>query len=181
MSDPSIIELKDAPMAVATRLSVAEYLQRNDSPACELVAGELIAKPMPTRSHVRMQARLEELLKRFEAQALGETYRELTIRHEDDFRIPDLVFIAQGSRFEDDILTDPPILCIEVVSPSQRQSELFAKCEIYHDWGVPYCWVIDPVAKSVWEYHRHSQVTSMTDDQSLTAGEIKLLVSNLFE
>lgn len=168
-------------MSVATRISVADYLQRNDSPACELVSGELVAKPMPTLSHILMQARLEELLTRYKAQGLGAAYRELSFRHGDDVRIPDVVFIAPGSRFQDDILVDPPIICADVLSPSQRQSELFAKCEIYHDWGVPYSWVIDPLGKVVWEYNRHSRVRLLTSDQFLTAGEIRIPVSDLLD
>ena len=30
---------------------------------------------------------------------------------------------------------------------------MLAKCEEYHAWGVPFCWVVDPVKRTAWEYH----------------------------
>jgi Uma2 family endonuclease len=118
------------------------------------------------------------LLETFEQQGIGHTVRELSCRKGDDVRIPDLVFYTVGARFQDDLLIDPPLLTVEVLSPSQRQSELFAKCEAYHSWGVPYCWVIDPAKKIAWEYHRDRSVQSKKE--VLEAGEIKISLTDLF-
>ena len=75
---------------------------------------------------------------------------------------------------------DPPLLCIEILSPSQRQSELFAKCEAYHSWGGPFCWVIDPTTKVAWEYHKDSPVRTAAADRDLRAGENSVPVNDLF-
>ena len=72
------------------------------------------------------------------------------------------------------------MLCVEILSPSQRPSELFAKCEAYHAWGVPYCWVIDPVKKLAWEYHSDSPVQLIPATGSLQAGEIAVGCNELF-
>ncbi|MGH9583298.1 MAG: Uma2 family endonuclease [Bryobacteraceae bacterium] len=165
-------------MATATQVSLAEYLRSNYEPECELVSGELIAKPMGTLEHMDMERRLERLLESFEQQGLGHIVRELSCRKGNDVRIPDLVFYAPGAQFENGLLIDPPLLAVEVLSPSQRQSELFAKCEAYHSWGVPYCWVIDPVKKTAWEYHRDRSVQSKKE--ALEAGEITVSLAELF-
>ena len=104
----------------------------------------------------------------------------MSSRQGDNVRIPDLTFVSGSARFENGILVDLPLLCVEILSPAQRQSELFAKCEAYHSWGVRYCWVIDPVAKVAWEYHADSSVRTADAAGDLRAGEISVAVSDLF-
>src|SRR5579883_623514 len=137
-------------------VTVAVYRRSSSEPECELIAGQLIAKPGGTLEHMNMERRLLRLLAEFESRGLGQAMHELSFRHGDEVRIPDVVFFRNDARFEDGILIDPPLLCVEVLSPSQRLSELFAKCETYHVWDVSYCWVIDPVLQAAWEYHARS-------------------------
>lgn len=167
-------------MATAARISLEEYLGTHYEPECELVGGELIQKPMGTLEHMDLERRLERLLERFEEQGLGRAVHELSFRKGGDVRIPDLAFVPPDAHFENGILIDSPILCVEVLSPSQRQSELFAKCEAYHAWGVPYCWVIDPLEKIAWQYDAHSPVRLIAPDVLLTAGEITVSLVELF-
>jgi Uma2 family endonuclease len=167
-------------MATASKITVEEYLTRDFEPSRELISGELREKPIGTREHMRVEKLLTRLLERFEKRGLGQVLAELSVRRGDDVRIPDLVFYPMSAQFEDDILVDPPLLCVEILSPSQRPSELFAKCEIYHSWEVPYCWVIDPASKSAWEYHRGSPVRLASNDGWLSAGEIGVTPAELF-
>jgi hypothetical protein len=37
-------------------------------------------------------------------------------------------------------------------------AEMLAKCQRYHGYGVPFCWVIDPVSCRAWEYHRLAEL-----------------------
>ncbi|MGH9608432.1 MAG: Uma2 family endonuclease [Bryobacteraceae bacterium] len=165
-------------MATATQVSIDEYLRTNYEPPCELVSGGLIPKAMGTLTHMNMERRTERVLEPFEQQGIGHALHELFCRIGDDIRIPDVVFYAPGARFDKGVLVDPPLLAVEILSPSQRQSELFAKCEEYHSWGVPYCWVVDPVKKSAWEYHREASVQSKQD--ALEAGGIRISLADLF-
>jgi len=165
-------------MSTAARISLEEYLGSHYEPECELIDGVLVRKPMGTREHMRVERRLTRLLERFEEAGLGEAVHELSTRFGSDVRIPDLAFVAAGARFEKGILMDPPLLCVEVLSPSQNPSELFAKCEAYHDWGVPYCWVIDPLAKIAWEYHKGAPLQSA--GETLQAGQLCVTTAELF-
>lgn len=167
-------------MSTATQVSLEQYLRSNSKPECEFIDGVALAKPMGTWEHMRMERRLERLLETYESRGLGEAVHELSVRKGNDIRIPDLAFVPAGARVEDGILLDPPLLCVEVLSPSQRQSELFAKCEVYHSWGVRYCWVIDPISKIAWEYHNDSPVRTAEAAGRLCAGEISVAVQDLF-
>lgn len=156
-----------------------DYLRNNYEPEMEFVEATLHAKPIGTREHMRMERRLERLLESYEASGLGETLHEISVRHGNDVRIPDLAFVAAGARFDNGILMDPPLLCVEILSPSQRPAELFAKCKAYHAWGVPYCWVIDPLAKVAWEFHAGSSPQEIAT-AALHAGTIVVSIETLF-
>jgi Uma2 family endonuclease len=167
-------------MATIAGVSLEEYLRTDYEPECELIGGALFAKPMGTLEHMELERWIERLLEQFEQRGIGRTVRELSIRKGDDVRIPDLVFVPSGARYERGILMDPPLLCVEILSPSQRLSALFAKCEMYHAWGVPYCWVADPIGKLAWEYHQGAPVRLLSAEESLSAGEITIAIRELF-
>src|SRR5438477_7738353 len=117
-------------MATGTRVSLEEYFRTHYEPECELIDGELRPKPMPTRHHSRMQAKLMKLLGRDEQLARGEALPKLTLLLPDkSVLIPDLVFARPGQSVDEhDVLNTPPLLCIEVISPSQSFKELYEKC-----------------------------------------------------
>jgi Uma2 family endonuclease len=167
-------------MATAARISLEAYKRSDYKPERELINGELFPKPMGTLEHMNMERRIERLLEHFEKQGRGTVVRELSICRGEDVRIPDLVFALPGARFEDGFLVDPPYICLEVLSPSQSPKELFAKCDVYHQWGVPYCWVIDPIEKIAWEYHKGFAVRLLSNEDDLTARDIVIPVAEIF-
>jgi Uma2 family endonuclease len=135
---------------------------------------------MGTLEHMEMERWIERLLERYEQAGLSRAVHELSIRHGDDVRVPDLVFVQPDARVESGIMIDPPLLCVEILSPSQRLSSLFAKCETCHAWGTPYCWVVDPIGKLAWEYHRDAPVKLPSVSDALSAGEIQIGTIELF-
>jgi len=42
------------------------------------------------------------------------------------------------------IFTEPPFLCIEILSPSDRLTEMQDRIDDYLSFGARYVWVIDP-------------------------------------
>jgi len=160
-----------------TILSLDEYLDRHFEPETELIAGELRPKPLGTDHHSDLCVWLCTLLVRQVGRA--RTRVELSIRVGDDVLIPDVcVLRSRDKQMYRDILAEPPLLCIEVVSPSQRPAEMLAKCGRYHEFGVPFCWVIDPVAKRAWEYH--SGAPAVEQITVLSAGELRVTLEELF-
>ena len=45
---------------------------------------------------------------------------------------------------DEEVFTQPPFLCIEVLSPEDRASRIERKIADYLKFGVRYIWVIDP-------------------------------------
>jgi Uma2 family endonuclease len=169
-------------MAATTRISLEEYFRTHYEPECELIDGELRPKPMPTGHHSRMEGRLRDLLRPYQQRGLGEALPELSLLLPGDaVLIPDFVFIWPGQRFDEhDVLDTPPLLCIEVISPSQSFNELYEKCGRYLRWGVPYCWIIDPVRRLAWQIEADEMPREIFAEGSLRAGEIEVKLTELF-
>jgi len=58
---------------------------------------------------------------------------------------------------------------------------MLAKCEEYHVWGGPVCWVIDPVTHIAWEYQADGEALRIDDWGLLRAGEITVDMRDLFK
>jgi Uma2 family endonuclease len=153
-------------------VSVEDYLRMTEKPYREYRDGEVISKPMPTKLHSLIQFALQMLL-----QAQGvQPFPELTIRlSPTKYLIPD---VAVAEDFEGAYPTERVPLCCEILSPDDRLGATLSKCEEYHAWGVPFCWVIDPYKRTAWEYHAGSEPTRVTE--GLRAGELCVKLSDLF-
>jgi Uma2 family endonuclease len=67
------------------------------------------------------------------------------------YRVPD-VCVMRGPEPGGNILTEPPFLCVEVLSPEDRLSRMQEKIDDYLRFGVRFVWVIDPYERKAWIY-----------------------------
>lgn len=121
------------------------------------------------------------------AHGLGELFTEATgfllERGPDTVLCPDIAFVSRrrvaagviGLRF----MELAPDLAIEVLSPSDRPSEVRTKVTEYLRFGVRAVWVVDPTARKVWVHTRgdreqRSNVTAtvLAKGDLLEAGEV---------
>lgn len=159
-------------------VSLDTYLEMNFEQECELIAGELRAKPMGTVEHSDFELDLGILLREEFGRARAKV--EFSIRRGEDVLVPDVCVLRAGTpKFYRRILDEAPLLCVEIVSPSQRPGELFVKCEMYHEWGDEFCWVVDPVAKRAWTYHAGTAAAVEVFD-ALT-GPMTLALAEIFQ
>ena len=153
-------------------MPVEEYLRLTEKPYREYRDGDVSAKAMPTKLHSVIQYALLMLLRNQGVQALP----ELTVRiSTTKYLLPDVVV---ADDFPGPYPTEPVLLCCEILSPEDRLGTTFSKCEEYHAWGVPYCWVIDPVKRTAWEYHLAGEPVRVAE--SLQAGELAVSLDELF-
>src|SRR5258708_4963029 len=131
-------------MSTAALVSVEEYLRRTEKPNCEYIDGELYPKPMPTTPHARAQRTSMWLLEQQGVEELVEIRLRLDASK---FLVPDVV---GAKRVESPYPPETVLLCVEVLSPEDRVGVMLAKCEHYHAWGVPFCWVLDPDKRIAW-------------------------------
>lgn len=160
----------------ATLVSVEEYLRTSYKPACEYRDGVLTQKSMATGKHAFLQTRIGHyILSAYSQFWVGS---ELTVRlSAERYVVPDLA-VQYLNRVQDPYPTEPIPLCVEIVSPDDRFSEVMAKSQEYLEWGVPVVWIIDPEKCRAWELTRERGLHEAR--VVLTAGEISISVASLF-
>jgi Uma2 family endonuclease len=84
---------------------------------------------------------------------------------------PDVVLAARRDFGADD-LPVPPILAVEVLSPSTARRDRGRKRELYSDAGVKHYWIVDPEAPSVTVYElidgAYLETAHVVGDHTLT-------------
>jgi len=159
-------------------VSEQEYLRTTYKPACDYIDGVLRQKPMGTRKHGRLQTHLGRLID--EGFPEFEAASEVTVKiRTGRYYVPDLI-VQRRDHIQDPYPTEPVHLCVEILSPEDRISEIFAKCEDYHEWGVEMTWVIDPETRRAWEYRKSQRPAEVPPGGSLTAEGISIPIQDLF-
>ena len=159
-------------MNSTTLVPVEEYLRMTEKPYCEYRDGVLYPKPMPTTFQGNLEPVLWNALRNLGLQAgIEVTVRLLPTR----YLVPDVV---AARVLRKPYPTEPVLLCCEILSPEDSLGATLAKCEEYHAWGVPFCWVIDPVKQTAWEYHAAAEPVRV--NETLRAVEYSVDLAELF-
>jgi Uma2 family endonuclease len=131
-------------------VSVEEYLHTSYRPDCDYVDGEVQERLWGEFDHSRtMGETLFYLITRYPP-LRKRVLPSLRVRVSTTrVRVPDICVLAEDAPKEQ-VITFPPILCIEILSPEDRMTRLLEKVNDYFQMGVPTCWIIDPVARLSW-------------------------------
>ncbi len=131
-------------MSTITAIPVSEYLETVYRPDREYIDGMLLERNVGEWSHSRLQMILSSFLKTKE-NALGilVTIEQRVQVKPNRFRVPDILVLT-GSPPSGGIVREPPFLCVEILSPSDRMQEMQGRVDDYLAFGVPYVWVIQP-------------------------------------
>jgi Uma2 family endonuclease len=171
-------------MSVASQpMTTEEFLALpDDGVDRELIRGELREKPMTTRGrpHCRVTSNLSYLIGKWvreQPEPRGGLYDgeiRIRLRRDPDTIVgADLVYVspeAEAQADEDDLIVEgPPLLVIEVTSPSDTAEDMDLKRRAYLDAGVPIVWQVDPMTRTVTIY-RPDRLPEMANlAQELTA------------
>ena len=164
-------------MASTAFVPVEEYLQDVDNTHREYVDGVLIDKPVPTWMHGILQAWIAVLIMRRSPQYFAAVEVHSRLR-DTEFRLPDVAVQLRDIVQKESYAKQPPLLCVEILSPEDRLGATFAKCERYHDWGVPTCWIIDPEKRRAWTYERGGEPVQL--NENLMAADIRVSFADIF-
>jgi Uma2 family endonuclease len=138
-------------MERGTLIPVEEYLSTSYRPDREYVDGILLERDVGEWAHSRLQTVLAAYL--YEREKLGirvVTEQRVQISAT-RFRVPDICVVA-GDEPKEQVLSSPPFICIEILSKSDRMSEMQERIEDYLSFGVPYVWVVDPRTKHAYAH-----------------------------
>jgi Uma2 family endonuclease len=164
-------------MASSTAISVDEYLQSVYRPDCDYVDGEIIERNVGEFQHSMIQGILIRMLYECARRLPIRVVPELRMRvSRTRFRIPDICVMLKQQRPEP-VLTTPPFLCIEILSPEDRMSRVIERVREYLKFGVHHVWVVDPENRTAYSYTKGREV----NDRLMTANpEISISLGDLF-
>jgi len=136
-------------MATGSLVSVGEYLSTSYRPDCDYVDGVVLERKLGEKSHARLQAAIwryfDDRKQNWKVWPFIELRMQVSATR---FRVPDISVTLADPPGE--VITEPPFICIEVLSPEDRLSEMRQRVQDYLDFGVPYVWIIDPVTREAW-------------------------------
>ena len=137
-------------MATGVLVSVEEYLTTSYDPDCDYVDGEVVERNLGEFEHSRAEREMVVFLSThyplLRTKVLPEQRVQVTATR---FRIPDVCVLAQDG-LRQKVITTPPQLCIEILSPEDTMTRTLEKIGDYFAMGVPACWIVDPIGRKGW-------------------------------
>ena len=132
--------------------------------------------PMPSKLHSLVQTNLTIAFGKFRPtyQALS----ELSMRLSDRDVTPDIsVYRELDLDFSQDEIrmTEPPLLAVEIASPTQGVQVLIDKIRFLLGEGVQSCWLVQPQLRTITVYHGDMQQTTYADG-TVTAPNLDISV-----
>ena len=156
------------------------HLPENGDRCFELERGEVVEMPLPGKYHGFVCGNVSFLLSIFARQrAKGYVCTNdagIIVEHD-----PDTVRGADVSFYEDSQTADnmerkysaePPVLAVEVMSPSDRINRTVRRVTQMLNMGVKQVWVVDPQARDVSIYRTGRDPEILTVEQELIASDI---------
>ncbi|MCY3977018.1 MAG: Uma2 family endonuclease [Chloroflexi bacterium] len=187
-------------MAIQEQTITAElFLELVDLPeyqdrVLELVEGEIVEIPTPTRMHGVVAARLTRTIANYVVEKdLGEVTSgdpgfvlERNAYGRDTVRGLDIAFVSQSK-----VLGPPdfawyetgPDLAVEVISPSNKAGDIHLKVMQLLNAGTRLIWLVYPETRTV-EAHTPEGATTLHESETLSGGDVlpefEMRVSDIF-
>jgi Uma2 family endonuclease len=134
-------------MATILQIPLDEYLGITYRPDREYVDGEIRERNVGKYEHARVQALLARWFGNHEQEWGVQVVTEQRVRVSPmRVRIPDVALLTLSS--QPDVIVDPPLLVIEILSPDDSYSDTQERAQDYRAMGVETVWIIDPKTRT---------------------------------
>ena len=134
-------------MASTTLMSVNDYLKTSYRPDCEFVEGRVEERNGGEHDHAALQAALIIWFGQHQREWNIEVLPEQRIQISPSrFRVPDICLVSLEQPVEQ-ILTRPPLACIEILSPEDTFRRMQERISDYQQFGVENVWILDPATQ----------------------------------
>jgi Uma2 family endonuclease len=94
-------------------------------------------------------------------------------------RIPDVCLLPADAP-DEQIITHPPLVCIEVLSREDTMTRVVERLDDYLSMGVPNIWIIDPVTRRGYRYTSEGFLEAKDGVLRASRPEIALPLASLF-
>lgn len=125
------------------------YREQRDDMTIQLIEGELVVSPSPSFAHQVLHSRLFGILLAAAPEPWLVLSAPLDVRAGERTVVQPDLLVVDGTRREDSQITAPPVLAVEILSPSSRGTDLVRKPEVMARFGVRHYWVLDPLNPAI--------------------------------
>jgi Uma2 family endonuclease len=138
-------------MGTITKIPVEEYLHTAYRPDVEYVDGEIQERNVGEIEHAEMIAAVLKWFFRHESDWQIQVLPDVRIQVSSTrFRVPDIC-VCSASSTDRRIVTTPPLLVVEVLSPEDRIDRYHQRISDYRQMGIQGIWVLDPETNRGWD------------------------------
>jgi Uma2 family endonuclease len=160
--------------------TVREYLRTSWSPDREFVDGRIEERNLGEKEHSILQRFLTVLFAINRANWGVEVFPELRTQTKTrNFRVPDVLVVRSGERFER-YITVPPLIAIEILSPEDTLRAIQEKAAEYRQFGIENIWIIDPEPRIAYRYAEAALEEVRTGELAVPGMPIRLVLSEMF-
>ncbi len=161
-------------------VTVEEYHHTVYRPDCDYVDGHIEERNVGEYDHGLLQTLLGVLFTvhrdAWGVKALTAVRTQVSRTR---FRVPDLVVLRADAPREP-ILTHPPLIVIEILSPEDRLSRFQERIDDYLAFGVENIWIFDPESRRVWTADRTGLHLAQNGELTVAGTPIRVALSDLF-
>lgn len=162
-----------------SHIPVGEYLGSVYRPDVDYVDGVLEERNVGEFDHASIQKAVLFALAAQERTARVRAMQELRVQvTETRFRIPDVCLLRAGLRTP--IIREPPLLCVEILSPRDTVTRMRHRCQDYLRLGIPEVWIFDPQARVAYVLTKEGMAEYHTGILRLNDSMIELGVETVF-
>ncbi|HUY94749.1 MAG TPA: Uma2 family endonuclease [Terracidiphilus sp.] len=162
-------------------VSVEEYLSTSYDPDCEYDDGVVVERNLGEIEHAFLQGLLTTLFnvhaESWGIYCLPEQRVQIKPRR---FLVPDVCVVPLKAPWQR-ILTVPPLIVIEVLSPEDTLRRAEDKVREYLEFGVEHVWVIDPYARVAYRGGSAGLELQASGELAVPETPIKVRIAELFE
>ena len=155
-----------------SHIPVGEYLGSVYRPDVDYVDGVIEERNVGEIDHAALQRVLLFALASFEETLNVYALQEVRVQTQATrYRVPD-VCLLPADKVPEKIVTEAPLLCVEVLSPRDTVTRMRARCADYLRMGVEEIWIFDPETEIAYVLREDSL-------QEVRSGEIRLAASGI--
>ncbi len=158
-----------------------EAMPKQDGVNYELIDGIILMSPRPTVTHQKISLRLASALLNALKEKNCDVVQEIDLVLEGNNLIPDIL-VTCNEQFEGKRHEKPPLIVIEIVSPSSASRDFITKLQKYEQLGIKEYWIVVPEEKSIWvicfaqnsrnHYYSGQVISSVLPDLTIYLDEI---------
>ena len=164
----------------ASVISIDEYLNTTYKPDVDFVDGYIEERNLGEFDHGDLQLEIGSFLRVRQKEWSIRVVTETRIRVSPTrVRIPDLCVMEAGKKRER-IITLPPQLCIEVLSPRDSVKTMRERAQDYFDMGVPEVWIFDPASRTAYACTNDTMTAHRDGVMRLSGTLVELSVPDVF-